>query len=107
MEVSTCPCVPDALNESNNDPAKLSLATVVVARVEVPVAAKRLVVALMVKRLVVVALVPKRLVKYRVEALSPPVVEALPCIYREATVVEERVEVARVEIPVTERVPVA
>ena len=45
--------------------------------------------------------------KYAESAVSPPVVEALPCIYREATVVEARVEVARVEVPVTERVPVA
>ena len=53
------------------------------------------------------ALVVKTEVRYPVAAVSPPVVEALPCIYREATVVEERVEVARVVAPVTERVPVA
>ena len=44
--------------------------------------------------------------KYRADAVSPPVVEALPCIYREATVVEERVDVARVEVPVTTKNPV-
>ena len=49
--------------------------------------------------LVVEAFVAKRLVKYPVAAVSPPVVEALP-----VTVSVEMVVVAKVEVPVTERV---
>ena len=79
------------------------LAVVAANKVVVPLVTTSLVT----KRFVVVADVPKRLVKYRAEAVRPPVVEALPCTYSDATVVEERVEVAKVEVPVTERVPVA
>ena len=72
-----------------------------VALVSVLFVEERLVVeALTAKKLVEVALtnvplVAKRLVKYAESAESPPVVEALPCIYREAIVVEERVEAPR------------
>ena len=86
--------------------ALVAAKSVAVALVSTPLVVKRLVLVLLVvealtaKKLVEVALtnvplVAKRLVKYAESAESPPVVEALPCIYREATVVEERVEAPR------------
>ena len=68
--------------------------------VEELVAANKVVVPL-----VTTSLVAKRLVKYAESAESPPVVEALPRIYREATVVEERVEVASEVVPRTVSAP--
>ena len=77
----------------------VSLSTVKLV-VEAVIAAKRVEVAL-----VNDPLVAKRLVKYAESAESPPVVEALPRIYREATVVEERVEVASEVVPRTVSAP--